>query len=121
MIRKRIPSRRQLSALSLATALILGDRRAEAASIMANVSGTIPTGGGQICVWNVPGGGSWGTATNWLNDIIPQQPGDTAEFASAIHAASTVSLNANWTVASVIFNNTNSYTLSAGTVSGVAR
>jgi autotransporter-associated beta strand protein len=65
-------------------------------------------------VWNIPGGGSWGVASNWLNDVVPQNPGDTANFTSAIAAPSTVTLDGNWTVGNIIFNNGNSYTIAPG-------
>lgn len=65
-------------------------------------------------VWSASGGGSWSTGTDWAASIIPQLQGQSATFAGAITAPSTVTLNATWTVASVTFNSANSYTLAPG-------
>lgn len=74
--------------------------------------GVIPSNVPQS--WIAPGGGSWSAAANWNGSVIPQSPGQIATFGSAITAPSTVTLDAPWTVATVNFNNPNSYTLAPG-------
>jgi uncharacterized repeat protein (TIGR03803 family) len=66
-------------------------------------------------VWSSAGGGSWGVSGNWSGNSMPVRAGDSATFGSAITAPSTVTLDGAWTVGSVIFNNSNSYTVAAGT------
>jgi autotransporter-associated beta strand protein len=64
--------------------------------------------------WINPGSGSWGIAQNWANSVIPGAAGDPAIFASAT-SPSTVTLDGNRTVGSLSFNNSNTYTIAAGT------
>jgi autotransporter-associated beta strand protein len=64
--------------------------------------------------WSNTGGGTWDSLSNWSNSEIPEIAQSTANFGSAIQIASTVTLDANWTVGTVTFNNINSYTLAAG-------
>jgi autotransporter-associated beta strand protein len=73
--------------------------------------------------WNLSGGGSWATATNWegfngQSGVVPNAAGATAFLASGpgITTSSTITLNANETLATLVFNNTaggssNSYTI----------
>jgi len=64
----------------------------------------------------LPGGGnSWAGPARWSNTLIPEFAGATANFTTATSASTTVSLNTNWTVGSVTFNNVNSYTIAPGT------
>jgi hypothetical protein len=70
--------------------------------------------GGPVGIWNVAGGGAWGTNSNWTSNIVPQTQFDNVFFSGAITTASTVQLNTNWTAGNINFNNTNSYTLAAG-------
>lgn len=73
---------------------------------------TTPTQNGT---WNVAGSGSWTASGNWLNGVIPQNPGDTANFDNSITAPATVTLDANQSVGTLNFDSSISYTLAAGT------
>jgi hypothetical protein len=64
-------------------------------------------------VWTSPTGGSWANAANWQGGAIPQNATDTATFAGGTSGPATVTLDGNWTVGNINFNNTNSYTLTA--------
>jgi len=64
--------------------------------------------------WNQSGGGTWAGLADWSNSNIPEFARATANFGGAITTASTVTLDAAWTVGTINFNNTNSYTLAAG-------
>ncbi len=67
-------------------------------------------------VWAVSGGDAWGSNKNWQNLVIPQLAQETATFGTAITTAATITLNSNWTVGNVNFNNaSHSYTLAPGT------
>jgi autotransporter-associated beta strand protein len=68
----------------------------------------------QTSTWAAPGAGGWEASNNWLNSSIPGLPGTAADFTSAIVTPSNVNLDAAWTVGTLYFNNTNSYTLAAG-------
>jgi autotransporter-associated beta strand protein len=63
--------------------------------------------------WTQSGGGVWGAAANWTGSEIPEFAGAAANFAGAITAAANINLDAAWTVGTLTFNNSNSYTLSA--------
>jgi fibronectin-binding autotransporter adhesin len=65
---------------------------------------------GLVAEWNVTGGGSWGTASNWTPSE-PDAATATAYFGPKITANSTVTLNAPKTVGAMVFNNANSYTI----------
>ncbi len=64
--------------------------------------------------------GSWGTAANWTNTIVPNAVDDVALFGLNPPGASvprTVTVEANKTVGTITFNNTNKYTLNGpGTI-----
>ncbi|HEY1922345.1 MAG TPA: trypsin-like serine protease [Tepidisphaeraceae bacterium] len=64
--------------------------------------------------WSATGGGSWTTPGKWTSGNIPQFAGASATFGSSIGAASTVTLDDSWSIGTVIFSNTHSYTLAAG-------
>jgi hypothetical protein len=64
--------------------------------------------------WLPTGSGNWGTGTNWSNGVIPQHAGDAANFSSATEN-STVTLNTGWSVGTITFSSTFSYTLAPGT------
>jgi autotransporter-associated beta strand protein len=63
--------------------------------------------------WDADGSGVWAAATNWTT--VPNSAKITADFLSAITAPSTITLNGNWTVGNITFNNNNSYTIAPGT------
>jgi hypothetical protein len=65
--------------------------------------------------WSASGGGTWASLSNWGNTSIPEFMQATANFGGAIQIPSTVTLDDAWTVGTVTFNNTNSYTLVPGT------
>lgn len=64
--------------------------------------------------WQLTGGGTWASLSSWNNANIPEFAKASANFGSAALTPSTVTLDANWTVGTLTFNNTNSYTLAAG-------
>ncbi|HEX4055732.1 MAG TPA: trypsin-like serine protease [Tepidisphaeraceae bacterium] len=64
-------------------------------------------------VWIGAGGGSWASSGNWSGGNIPNG-GDTANFTGAITSSSTVTLGQTWTVSTLNFDNSKSYTLAAG-------
>ncbi|MGN6370129.1 MAG: autotransporter-associated beta strand repeat-containing protein [Phycisphaerae bacterium] len=69
----------------------------------------------QLPTWNLSGGGSWNVASNWNPSGVPNAQGQTAVLGSSITAASTVTLDGAQTVGTIAFNNSNSYTVAAGT------
>jgi autotransporter-associated beta strand protein len=66
------------------------------------------------CTWAGTGGGSWATEGKWTGGNVPQFAGASATFGSSITASSTVTLDDAWSVGTVTFNNSHSYTLAAG-------
>ncbi|MGE3954048.1 MAG: autotransporter-associated beta strand repeat-containing protein [Parachlamydiales bacterium] len=66
---------------------------------------------GASATWNVTGGGSWNTATNWNPVTFPNGIGQTATLGSAIVAPSTLNLNQNITVGILAIDNANAYTV----------
>jgi autotransporter-associated beta strand protein len=69
--------------------------------------------GQTVGTWGISGGGGWNTLGDW-SGAPPQTAGDTANFTNSIAAASTVQLNGNWSVGTINFNSTKSYTISQG-------
>ncbi len=67
----------------------------------------------ENCVWIATGGGSWGSSSNWSSGYIPQS-GDSAYFTGAITSSATVTLSSTWTIASLNFDSSHSYTIAAG-------
>jgi len=65
--------------------------------------------------WNLSTGGTWNASGDWASELVPNVAGETVNFAGGIAAPSTVTLDGAWTAGTVTFNNTNSYTLGAGT------
>lgn len=64
--------------------------------------------------WDVTGGGSWGTGSNWdINDV---PVGLDTTFGSAITGNATITLGEDRSVGNLIFDNNNSYTLSGNTL-----
>jgi autotransporter-associated beta strand protein len=70
--------------------------------------------GETVGTWDITGGGKWATLGDW-SGAPPQTAGDTANFTSAITANATVKLAANWSVGTINFANSHSYTLGPGT------
>jgi len=64
--------------------------------------------------WNVDAGGSWATAANWLPPSVPNGATAVANFLGKITAPRTVTLDGDKTVASIAFDNGNSYTIAPG-------
>ena len=64
--------------------------------------------------WSGAGGGSWATPAKWTSGNIPQFAAASATFGSSISASSTVTLDDSWSVGTLTFNNSHSYTLTAG-------
>ena len=72
-----------------------------------NVPSLAPNG-----TWLPTGSGTWDTAASWSNGYIPHLAGDSASFSSAT-ANSTVSLASNFSVGSMSFSDSNSYTIAS--------
>jgi autotransporter-associated beta strand protein len=70
--------------------------------------------GALATTWN-GGSGSWANAGNWLANVTPQAVGDTANFTLATAAPVNITLDADWILGNINFNNSASYTLAAGT------
>jgi hypothetical protein len=69
--------------------------------------------GETVGTWAISGTGKWGTLSDWIG-APPQSPGDTADFYGAITSAATVRLAGNWSVGTMNFNSTKSYTIGPG-------
>jgi|GEM_PF-3554598 len=61
-------------------------------------------------VWKNLSGGSVSTASNWIGSA-PLNPTDSANFTNATTTAATITLNNNWVVGNIDFNNAQSYTI----------
>jgi autotransporter-associated beta strand protein len=68
----------------------------------------------QQSVWVLPGGGTWGTASNWANNAVPDGVGAAANLGAAITGPGNLTLDANRTVAQLLFKSTNTYSISSG-------
>jgi fibronectin-binding autotransporter adhesin len=62
--------------------------------------------------WAPDTAGNWSLNSNWTNNLAPNAVGAQANFFSRISAPRIVTVNANFTVGSITFNNANSYTVS---------
>jgi autotransporter-associated beta strand protein len=58
------------------------------------------------------GSGSWSSGGNWSGGVTPTNIGDSATFGASTNT--NVTLDGNFTVASLVFNNTTAYNISAG-------
>ncbi|MGA2230751.1 MAG: autotransporter-associated beta strand repeat-containing protein [Tepidisphaeraceae bacterium] len=87
-----------------------GYTRLDVASSMSFIDSTLVT----TSNWSLSGGGSWASIANWTAGQIPEFAAATANFTSGITTNSTITLDANWTVGTINFNNVNSYTIAAG-------
>ena len=67
--------------------------------------------------WKPTTSGTWDARASWNNGDIPEFAGATANFAAGPTVATNVTLDGNWTVGNITFNNTHSYTIAPGTVS----
>ena len=65
--------------------------------------------------WILDGNGSWGVASNWSEQPIPDGPTAVAPFLGVITAPRTVTLDGDRTVAQIDFDNSNRYTIAQGT------
>jgi hypothetical protein len=70
--------------------------------------------GGNEAQWNVDASGSWGLATNWVPQTVPDGVGAIADFLGKITAPRTVTLDGNRTVMNLNFDNANKYTIAGG-------
>ena len=70
------------------------------------------SGSGQQ--WNAGGGGSWGTAANWLPAIPVDGPGQFAQFNSGA-APATLSLDGNRTLGELFMPGGEPFTIVSGT------
>jgi autotransporter-associated beta strand protein len=64
--------------------------------------------------WSASGSGTWAAPGDWSGGNIPQFAGASATFGSAINSPSIVTLDDAWSVGTITFNNSHSYTLAAG-------
>ena len=64
--------------------------------------------------WNVDSDGSWGISSNWSTNSVPDGSTAEADFLGKITAPRTVTLDGSHTVATLIFDNANKYTISPG-------
>ena len=65
--------------------------------------------------WSQSGGGSWSSSGNWTPAMVPNGAGWQAILGSALTVSSTITLDGNQTVGSLVFNNgTASYAISCG-------
>jgi len=69
--------------------------------------------GETVGTWDISGSGKWATLGDW-SGAPPQTAGDTANFTSAITSSATVRLGGNWSVGTINFANTHSYTIGPG-------
>ncbi len=95
-------------------------------SALGSVSGFAPsvvaiqtyTTGGGAGIWIDPAGGSWSTASEWANNIVPNFSGGTADFSTLTLGADTsVTLDAAWTIGNLVFGDvgaTYNWTLNSG-------
>jgi len=88
-----------------------GYTRVDAAQSMNFILSTLVTNSS----WNQAGGGTFASIANWTGSNIPEFAGATGNFGSAITADSTINLDDAWTVGTLTFANTHSYTLATGT------
>jgi autotransporter-associated beta strand protein len=72
---------------------------------------------GVIAQWLNAAGGSWGTGSNWsTNPTIPNSPGATANFTTALSGDATVTLDGNRTIGGAAFSSASgNYTIAQGT------
>jgi hypothetical protein len=69
--------------------------------------------GQTVGTWDISGTGKWGTLSDW-SGAPPQTAGDTANFDNAITANATVRLAGNWSVGTMNFDSSKSYTIGPG-------
>jgi fibronectin-binding autotransporter adhesin len=70
---------------------------------------------GIVRQWNAAAGGSWADDTKWTPTGAPNIAGATANFTTALDPLSSVTLDGNKTVGSVVFTSgTNGYTIAQG-------
>jgi autotransporter-associated beta strand protein len=67
----------------------------------------------QSASFTASGLASWSYTENWANEAVAQHVGDTATFANA-STPTTVTLDGDFSVGGLVFNDTNSYTLAPG-------
>lgn len=72
--------------------------------------------------WTNPAGGSWGTASDWRNGVIPSKDGDTADFSTlTLPADATVTLDGSQTAGVLLFGdvgNAHNWFINSGSNNG---
>ena len=68
-----------------------------------------------ISQWGLATGGTWASAGSWTGSGVPNASGATAMFGNVLATTGTVTLDGNKTVATIAFDNVNSYTLAPAT------
>jgi autotransporter-associated beta strand protein len=61
--------------------------------------------------WNLAGGGTWNSTTNWTGAYVPNGSDDTAAFLGTITAPATVSVDSPVTAGTLVFDSSCAYTL----------
>jgi hypothetical protein len=69
--------------------------------------------------WNRDTGGSWGTSTNWSNNLIPSAATATANFLNRIIIPSTITMDASRTLNVMNIDSPVSYTIARGGGAGI--
>jgi len=65
--------------------------------------------------WNVDSASTWSTGTNWSGNVTPNAEGAAVVLGNVILANQAISVNGNFTVGSILFDDNNNYTLAATT------
>src|SRR5688572_18049471 len=84
----------------------LGSRgilRAAVAAAVLGVSPLVPSAQADNGTWNSNTDGNWSDSTKWLNGIVADGAGFTANFVFNITATRTVTLDANRTIGNLTF------------------
>ncbi|MFY7818632.1 MAG: beta strand repeat-containing protein [Akkermansiaceae bacterium] len=68
-----------------------------------------------ISQWGLSTGGDWSNAGNWTGAGLPNASGYTALLGSSLTESGTITLNGDKTIATLSFDNANSYTITAAT------
>ncbi len=76
------------------------------------VSATLPASA-QDGVWGVNANGNWGVAGNWVDDIIADGAGNTADFSQVVtNTGRTVTLDSSRTIGTILFGPQHNWSIS---------
>ena len=68
--------------------------------------------------WSNDANGNWGVNSNWTSGTFPNSVSAQANFLGLINQARTVTVNGAYTIGTITFNNTNSYTVATDAIAG---